>query len=172
VSESEGSDLRLVAYVAAEEESQSLADLLHSFLSAQLPDYMVPAHFVVLDSLPLNPNGKVDYRALPRLRFPDTASANLEPTNAIEVKLKAIFAEVLGREDFGITGNFFRLGGHSLLAARAAARIADVFGVRLELSIFLATPTVAGLAKEIAPFFSSGQSTPNLDKGDFEEFEL
>jgi acyl-CoA synthetase (AMP-forming)/AMP-acid ligase II len=166
------SDLRLMAYIAADEEQQSLADLLQSFLSNRLPSYMVPAHYVMLNSLPLNPNGKVDYRALPPVRFSAGTSAGAASTNEIESKLMAIFAEVLGRADFGVDDNFFRLGGHSLLAARAAARVGDVFGVRLELSIFLETTTVRGLATEIASLFAAGQTQPILDKEQLEEFDI
>src|SRR5262249_44913650 len=127
------SDSRLVAYIAADEEPQSLEDMLHSYLSTRLPDYMLPAHFVILTSLPLSPNGKIDYHALPPVRFSadDTATA---PHNDIEVKLQAIFAEVLGRPDIRIDDNFFRIGGHSLLAARVATRIGDTFGISLALS--------------------------------------
>jgi amino acid adenylation domain-containing protein len=164
------SDLRLVAYVAADEEPQSLADLLQSFLITQLPHYMVPAHFVILSSLPLSPNGKVDYRTLPPVRF-STGSAVGAPRNDIEVKLQAIFAEVLGRADIGIHDNFFRVGGHSLLAARAAARIADAFGVSLALSTFLEAPTVVGLATQVA-LLSSGQTDTESDKDEREEFDL
>jgi amino acid adenylation domain-containing protein len=165
------SDRRLVAYIAADEEPQSLEDLLHSYLSARLPDYMLPAHFVILNSLPLSPNGKIDYRALPPVRFSadDTATA---PRNDIEVKLQAIFAEVLGGADIGIDDNFFRIGGHSLLAARAAARIGDAFGVRLELASFLETPTVMGLAMEVASLLAPGQSATESDKDEREDFEV
>ena len=90
----------------------------------------------MLSSLPLSPNGKIDYRALPPIRFSSLA-ISIAPRNDIELKLQAIFAEVLGRSDIGIEDNFFRLGGHSLLAARAAARIGDAFsGLGLTLRIF------------------------------------
>jgi acyl carrier protein len=166
-------DSRLVAYiVSTEEDSQSLRDLLYAYISSRLPDYMIPAHFVILSSLPLSPNGKVDYRALPPVRFSAGSPVVAAPTNEIEAKLNTIFAEVLGRADFGIDDNFFRLGGHSLLATRAAARVGDVFGVRLELSIFLEKPTVRGLATEIASLFAAGQTQPTLDKEQLEEFDI
>jgi hypothetical protein len=132
---------------------------------------MIPAHFVVLSSLPLSPNGKVDYRALPPVRF-STGSAATAPRNDIEVKLQAIFAEVLGRAEIGIDDNFFRVGGHSLLAARAAARIGDAFGVSLALSTFLEAPTVMGLAMRVASLISSGQTDTESDKDEREEFDL
>jgi nonribosomal peptide synthetase DhbF len=166
------SDLRLVAYVVStEEDSQSLRDLLYAYISSRLPDYMIPAHFVILSSLPVSPNGKVDYRALPPFRF-SAGSAAAAPRNDIEVKLQAIFAEVLGRADIGIDDNFFRVGGHSLLAARAAVRIGDAFGVSLALSTFLEAPTVMGLATRVASLISSGQIDIASDKDEREEFDL
>ena len=172
-SENPKSDSRLVAYIAADEEQKSLADLLRSYVSNGLPNYMVPAHFVVLNFLPLNPSGKVDYRALPPIRLSAAAaSAATAPSNDTEVKLQAIFAEVLGRADVGIDDNFFRVGGHSLLAARAAARIGDTFGVSLALSTFLEYPTVAGLATELAFLLATGQSATESDKNEREEFDL
>ncbi|HEX7231768.1 MAG TPA: AMP-binding protein, partial [Candidatus Binatia bacterium] len=165
------SDSRLVAYIAADEEPQSLEDLLHAYLSIRLPDYMLPAYFVILTSLPLSPNGKIDYRALPPVRFsgeyPTTA-----PRNDIEVKLQTIFAEVLGRSDIAIDDNFFRVGGHSLLAARAAVRVSDTFGVNLALSAFLETPTISALATKVASLFSPGQTSTESDKDEREEFDL
>ena len=159
-----------MAYIATNEESQSLEKLLRSYLSARLPDYMVPAHLIILSSLPLSPNGKIDYRALPPMPF-SAAPTSVAPRNDIESKLQAIFAEVLGRSDIGIDDNFFRLGGHSLLAARAAARIADAFsGLNLTLSDFLTTPTVKDLAGKIAT--SAGQKNMGSDKDDREEFDL
>jgi acyl carrier protein len=132
---------------------------------------MVPAHFVILNSLPLNPNGKIDYRALPPIRsFADSAVAM--PRNDIEAKLQAIFVEVLGRADVGIDDNFFRIGGHSLLAARAAARIGDAFGVNLDLSTFLENPTVIGLAKKVDSLRAPGQTSTESDKDQREEFDL
>jgi amino acid adenylation domain-containing protein len=165
------SNSRLVAYIAADEKPQSLKDLLHSYLSARLPDYMLPAHFVILSSLPLNPNGKIDYRALPPVRFSGEYTTTA-PRNDIELKLQAIFAEVLGRSDIAIDDNFFRIGGHSLLAARAAVRISDAFGVNLALSAFLGTPTISALAIKIASLFSPGQTSAKSDKDEREEFEL
>jgi acyl carrier protein len=166
------SDLSLVAYISADEDSQSLGDLLHSYLSTRLPNYMIPTYYVILPSLPLSPNGKVDYRALPPVRFSSEAAIVTAPRNEIEAKLHAIFAEVLGRADFAVDDNFFRIGGHSLLAARAAARIGDAFGVSLALSTFLETPTVMALAKAVESLLATGQTGTESDKEQREEFEL
>jgi amino acid adenylation domain-containing protein len=170
------SDKRLVAYVAVgEEASDSLTDLLCGYLSALLPEYMVPPHLVILDRLPLSPNGKVDYRALPPVQqFLSVDPGVIQaPRNEVEAKLSAIFCRVLGQEQVGIEENFFRLGGHSLLAARAAAHIRDAFGVAFELRTFLEFPTVAALAKEIEvrikPAADTSSSTDDTDR---EEIEL
>jgi amino acid adenylation domain-containing protein len=168
------SDRQLVAYVIADEDRQTLADLLHGYLSTCLPDYMMPASFVILEKLPLTPNGKVDYQALPKVR--DSASNRrvpiVPPRNDIEVKLCDIFAEVLGRTQIGIEENFFRIGGHSLLAAQVAARIREAFGVAFELRTFLESPTIAGLAKEIEVRIKAVDTTLIADDSDREEIEL
>jgi amino acid adenylation domain-containing protein len=167
------SDRRLVAYVVTVEEGESFIDLLRSFLNARLPDYMVPSYFVVLDRLPLSPNGKVDYEALP-VAEPLTGPTDsfIEPRNEFEAKLCEIFSQVLGIERVGANDNFFRLGGHSLLAAQAAARIKEAFGVELELRTFLESPTVAALAGQVELLFSAGQQIGQSAKDEREEFEI
>ncbi len=164
---------RLVAYVAAKEEGQSCVDLVRSFLHERLPDYMVPSHFVILDRLPLSPNGKVDYQALPSVQFTElTGEPSDVPQSEVEQRLSAIFAQVLGRQKVGVNEDFFRLGGHSLLAAQAAARMREAFGVTLELRAFLVSPTVAGLAKTVEALLSTGQTTSRSDKDEREDFDI
>jgi acyl carrier protein len=172
--ETPNSDLRLVAYVAADETQQTLADLLRGFVGTRLPDYMVPAHFVILEQLPLSPNGKVDYRALPPVQqFLTIPSSPMQsPRNEVEAKLSIIFSQVLGREQVGIEENFFRIGGHSLLAAQTAAHIRESFGVSLELRTFLESPTIAALAKEIQFRIKVKDTTPSTRDTDREEIEL
>jgi amino acid adenylation domain-containing protein len=165
--------VRLVAYVVADEDQQTLADLLHGYLSTRLPDYMVPAHFVILEKLPLSLNGKVDYQALPKVQdnVPGMEVSVVMPRNDIEAKLCDIFANVLGRMQVGVEEDFFRLGGHSLLAAQAAARIREAFGISFELRRFLEAPTVAGLARQIE-LSGGGQTSTESDKDEREEFEI
>jgi amino acid adenylation domain-containing protein len=144
-------DKRLVAYVvlhsSQESEPESISELRH-FLKQQLPDYMIPSSFVVLEALPLNPNGKVDRRALP---VPEIRPADLPtfvaPRTPIEEMLASIWANILRVEQVGIHDNFFELGGHSLLAAQIIARMRDSLGVELPFSRLLEFPTVAGLVK-------------------------
>ncbi|HEY7559872.1 MAG TPA: amino acid adenylation domain-containing protein [Candidatus Binatia bacterium] len=169
------SDARLVAYVAAQEDGPEFIDLLRSFVSKWLPDYMVPAHFLILDDLPVSPNGKIDYQALPPLSIQSLSSPAGSfdaPQTEIEQKLSQIFAQVLGREKVGMNENFFRLGGHSLLAAQAAARIRATFVVGLELRTFLESPTIAALANEIDIRLKHGDATPVTEDADREEIEL
>ena len=132
---------------------------------------MVPSYFIVLDRLPLSPNGKVDYWALPAVEqslMGETRSF-IAPRNDVEAKLCEIFSQVLGMKQVGVNDNFFRLGGHSLLAAQAAARIKEAFGLGLELRTFLESPTVGALAKHIATRI---KPTLAIDDTGREEIEL
>jgi amino acid adenylation domain-containing protein len=167
-------DQRLVAYVVPDLDQPLSIDGLRSFLSARLPDYMVPSHFLILGRLPLTPNGKVDYQALPPADESLTGQKDsfIAPRNDVEAKLCEIFAQVLGIRQVGVNDNFFRLGGHSLLAAQAAARIKEAFGLGVELRIFLESPTVAALAKHIATRIKPPYPTPAIDDTDREEIEL
>jgi surfactin synthase thioesterase subunit/MFS family permease len=110
-------DKRLVAYVTG------AADDLRDALKAQLPDYMVPSSFTVLDEFPLSPNGKLDRAALPEPQSTRTTSTLVEPRTDIERVLAGIWCELIGLEQVGIEDDFFDLGGHSLLATQVVARL-------------------------------------------------
>jgi amino acid adenylation domain-containing protein len=140
-------DKRLVAYVTltAGTEAAGMAEALRTHLADRLPDYMVPAAFVVLDALPLNPNGKLDRRALPDPQWQDLA-AYVAPRTPLEHTLAESFASVLGLERVGLTDNFFSLGGHSLLAVRLAAHIQARLGQAVSVRSLFEAPTVATLA--------------------------
>jgi acyl carrier protein len=142
---------RLVAYVATPERGVTAAEL-RTFLKQRLPEYMIPAAFVMLEALPLTSNGKVDRRALPAPDHTDVAAtrAFLAPRTPIEETLVRIWADVLGLERVGAHDDFFELGGHSLLATRVVSRVHDALGVELPLRTMFETPTVAGLAFAVA----------------------
>ncbi|HEY0604518.1 MAG TPA: amino acid adenylation domain-containing protein, partial [Herpetosiphonaceae bacterium] len=130
---------------------EGLIPALRAFVQAELPAYMVPSAFVVLDALPLSPNGKLERRALPA---PDAARSPLDdsfvaPQSPIEEVLAGIWAGVLRLERAGIHDNFFALGGHSLLATQVISRIRDAFQVELPLRVLFEAPTVAQLAERI-----------------------
>jgi amino acid adenylation domain-containing protein len=168
------SDQRLVAYVVPELDQPLSIDALRSFLSARLPGYMVPSHFLVLGRIPLTPNGKVDYQALPPADQSLTGQRDsfVAPGNDLDAKLCKIFSAVLGIQHIGVNENFFRLGGHSLLAAQVATHIKETFGVALDLRMFLESPTVAALAKAIEVRRKDASTTPIKDETDREKLEL
>ncbi|MFI0967599.1 non-ribosomal peptide synthase/polyketide synthase [Streptomyces sp. NPDC021080] len=138
-------DIRLVAYLVPATDAELKPEALRTHLREWLPDYMVPAAFVVLDVLPLNANGKLDRHALPEPEFTG-ARAGRAPRTPQEQVLAELFAEVLGLTRVGVDDSFFDLGGHSLLATRLAARVRATLDVELALHTLFRTPTVAGLA--------------------------
>ncbi|WP_454866201.1 amino acid adenylation domain-containing protein [Pseudomonas umsongensis] len=129
---------QLCAYVVAELTSNdpiAWRDTLRAALSVDLPDYMVPRHWLLLDALPLTSNGKLDRKALP-LPDAETWQRPFEaPEGELEQQLAAIWAEVLGVARIGRRDNFFELGGHSLLAAQASARVELELGIELPLRV-------------------------------------
>ena len=151
---------RLVAYVVAERESRPAASDLRGFLRGKLPEYMVPSAFVLLDALPLMPNGKVDRRALPApdRTWPELETRIVVPRTPTEELLAEIWVQVLGIERVGVHDNFFELGGHSLLATQVVSRIRDAFEVEMPLRRLFELPTVAGLAESIEVARRAGQN--------------
>ncbi len=145
----ESGEKRLIAYVAARPGGDPLAvPELRAFLRERLPEYMVPAGFLVLDMLPLNPNGKVDRRALPAFEIAAEPRSLTAPRTPAEEVMAGIWAEVLGIEvaRIDLHDGFFELGGHSLLATRLISRVREAFGVELPVKAVFEAPTVAGLA--------------------------
>ncbi|MFH9772205.1 amino acid adenylation domain-containing protein [Streptomyces luteogriseus] len=149
---SPAADLKaLSAYVSdpdAGRRTGALVRDLRSYLRDRLPDYMQPAAVVVVDSLPLTVNGKLDRAALPAPDF-GAASTGRVPRTADEGLLCGLFADVLGLSAVGIDDSFFDLGGHSLLATRLTSRIRAELGIELPVRRLFETPTVAGLAKRL-----------------------
>ncbi|XYI02620.1 non-ribosomal peptide synthase/polyketide synthase [Sorangium sp. So ce1128] len=138
---------RLVAYlVARDEQAPSVADL-RQFLGGKLPDYMVPAVFVVLDAMPLTPSGKVDRKLLPAPdgARPELGDSFVAPDGPAEEALAAIWAHVLGLEKVGARDNFFTLGGDSILAIQVVSR-AQQAGIGLSVRQLFDHPTIAALA--------------------------
>ena len=142
--EDDGSEA-LVAYMVMHEGRPLLADTLRRELSAFLPEYMLPAHFVALDALPLTPTGKLDRKALPApVRTQRMAYA--APMTDMEKRLADLWRQVLRVERIGLHDNFFQLGGDSLSAAEMIARFPEHFGMELPLSSLFEASTIAGLA--------------------------
>lgn len=148
---SDCSGKRLVAYIVPPQHgAASVAELL-DFVSARLPEYMVPASFVQMKALPIDFNGKLDRNALPapgreNLMRDEDYQAPGTPT---EVRLSSILATLLSVERIGVDDNFFLLGLHSLLATQVAARVYENFGVQLLPRHLFEAMTVARLAAEV-----------------------
>ena len=147
---------QLVGYIVPTANYDKQA--LQAYLKEQLPDYMVPAHIIPLDSFPLTANGKIDRRALPDPEAPTTAQYRA-PANETEEKLKGIWQEVLELDDLSTTDDFFELGGHSLLAVRLISLIRKTFGMELPIADVFDYPTVEKLAARLAEE-SSGDLLP------------
>ncbi|HXQ72674.1 MAG TPA: amino acid adenylation domain-containing protein [Pyrinomonadaceae bacterium] len=146
VARGEEGEKRLVAYVVAEAGVSLSVTELRTRLGEQLPGYMVPAAFVLLESLPLTKNGKVDRRALPE---PEASQQYVAPRTATEEILAGIWQSLLKVQRVGVNDNFFELGGHSLLATQFASRYREVFQSEFSLRNLFEHPTVAELASLI-----------------------
>ncbi len=148
--ENESGEKQLVAYIVASTSLPSLSEL-REFLSKELPDYMLPAVFVSMESLPLAASGKVDRLALP---VPNDGNmlrdqAFHHPSSATEQRVATIVATLLGLERVGVNDNFFYLGGNSLFGTQLIARLRDAFQVEVPLLSLFDHPTVAELSGEV-----------------------
>ncbi|HSV66550.1 MAG TPA: amino acid adenylation domain-containing protein, partial [Mycobacteriales bacterium] len=156
---------RLVAYVVPRGGQAPAAGELRDLVAGSLPDYMVPAAFVLLDRMPLSPNGKLDRRALPAPTAATVAprAGYLAPRNRTERVAAQVWADVLGVDRVGVEDDFFELGGDSILSVRALARLRAAFGVELSARAVFDARTVARLAELVAaaaPGGPGGQITP------------
>ncbi|WP_462179170.1 amino acid adenylation domain-containing protein [Pseudoalteromonas maricaloris] len=148
--EAGNNDNRLVAYLVPGESLKDEAAFIEAVreqLRKALPDYMVPAAFVVLESLPLTVNGKLDRHALPEPEG-EFSGDYIAPQTEMEKILCEIWQEVLGVEQVGILDNFFELGGHSLLVMRVISRLQQQ-NLVMSASQLFSTPSLAALAKLI-----------------------
>jgi len=149
--EADGSEKYLCAYLVIDPTKPTDIPAIRDYLAKKLPAYMIPAQFVCLEQLPLNPNGKVDRKALPEPQINLETASYTAPQDDIEWGLAEIWAEILGvdKKNISTDRNFFEMGGHSLKATRLIARINKHFAVHIPLAeIFKISPTI----KEIAAF--------------------
>jgi amino acid adenylation domain-containing protein len=144
-------DKRLVAYLVLARDAQPTHTEMRNFIAARLPEHMLPATFVTLPALPLNPSGKVDRAALPAPDTGNTLRDNnfVAPRTPIEQCVAAILAELLGIGQVSSQDNFFLLGGHSLLGTQLIARVRNELGVELSLRSLFDAPTVERLSEQI-----------------------
>lgn len=164
--ENSAGENKLIAYVVLSEPSPKVSGKttaeLREFLKQKLPEYMVPASYVVLESLPLTSSGKLNRRALPVPEDLNVVRNQLGKAPAhtpLEQMLARIWAELLCVETIGVNDNFFELGGHSLLAVRLFAQIEKKLSKRLPLATLFQAPTVAELAAIIQKDWTPGWSS-------------
>ncbi|HEY0604990.1 MAG TPA: non-ribosomal peptide synthase/polyketide synthase, partial [Herpetosiphonaceae bacterium] len=145
-------DKRLVAYIVPDPEQPPTVNELRRFLQAALPDYMVPAAFVVLGALPLTPNGKVDRNALPApdMARPDLDQALVAPQTPLEQLLAGMWQDVLGLDAVGVHDNFFALGGNSIQAAIFVNKLQQALNEVVYVVAVFDAPTIAELARYLA----------------------
>jgi len=151
VAREDSGDKRLVAYVVVAPGLTLTHSALQDFLKNYLPDYMVPAAFVQVSSLPMTHSGKVDRAALPVPGLENTIADQVyvAPRTLTEERLVAILSELLGLGQVSVNDNFFFLGGHSLLGTQLIARTRDAFGVELPLRTVFDFPTAAEISTVI-----------------------
>jgi len=142
-------DKRLAAYYVAQEGQTPGIDDLRAFLGDMLPEYMIPASFMMMSSFPLSPNGKVNRAELPApegLR-PRLQAAYVPPQSEAEQKISAVWEEVLRIDKVGIYDNFFDLGGHSLLVVTVNRKLRETFKKDISMVDMFRYPTINSLAK-------------------------
>jgi len=155
--------VRLIGYVVPiDARSVPSGTMLRAHLSERLPSYMVPQAYVVIDALPLGPNGKVDTRALPPPRAVQSSAPYVAPAGVREERLATIWQEVLGVARVGRDDDLFELGGHSLTVARIAARIRAEFGIEISVAEIFEHPNIAVLAARLAQDDGSRPALPPI----------
>jgi len=156
---------RLVGYVVTKAEFDKQA--IQRYLSSKLPEYMVPAIWIGLDSMPLTPSGKIDRKALPDPELTGTLTEYVAPRNVTEAKLAEIWQELLGLERVGIHDNFFELGGNSLLVMRAVSSIRKELSISIPIDVLFQFTCISDLSK-----YLEIQNSGNLQEKETDEFDV
>ncbi|OAN37842.1 non-ribosomal peptide synthetase [Mycolicibacterium iranicum] len=153
----------LVAYLTPADGALVDVERIRARVNAALPEYMTPAAYVVVDTIPITAHGKIDHAALPE---PEVQAINefREPSAGTEQQLAALFADLLGADRVGADDSFFDLGGHSLLATKLVAELRARFGVDLGVRDIFDNATVARLAAHLDTIavVDSGSARPRL----------
>jgi amino acid adenylation domain-containing protein len=157
---------RLIAYIIPYKQANPNVSSIRRVLAETLPDYMIPSVFVFMDSFPVSPSTKLDYKALPE---PPTTRPELENPfiahrTPLEKELAGIWSQFLNLDEIGIYDNFFDLGGHSLLATRVISRVANELQVDISLKAFFQSPTLADMALIIAQSQAENAENDDVEK--------
>ena len=165
--EDQPGDQRLVAYLVPQGSTAPSSATLKERLRARLPEYMIPAHLVVLEALPLTPNGKLDRKALPAPEdLMGTSSVEyVAPENEFEKVLVKLWQQVLGREQVGIDDNFFDIGGHSLLVVQLHRQLVEISEKPISLTDLYRFPTIRALTDFLGSSGSAESVQKSSDRG-------
>ncbi len=157
---------QLVGYVVADsaEDAERLRESLRESLKRHLPDYMVPAHLMLLGRMPLTVNGKLDRQALPQPDASLSQQAYRAPGSELEQRIAAIWAEILGVERVGLDDNFFELGGHSLLATRVISRVRQEQQLDASLKALFERPVLEAFAQGLERTTDAVSTIPLADR--------
>jgi acyl carrier protein len=140
----------LIAYWIPSDKETPKVEELRVYLKKVLPDYMVPSHFVLMETIPLTPNGKVDRQKLPQIEYCiEKSQKSVLPNTDIEEEIAKIWSEALGHKAISVDESFFDLGGHSLLALQVIHRLESRFGITLSIAEFFELQTVLAISKRI-----------------------
>jgi amino acid adenylation domain-containing protein len=151
--------------LSREPTQQHLSLALRQYLSQKLPEYMVPSTFVLLDALPLMPNGKLNRRALPSSdsSHPQMDDVYTPPETELQREVATTWSQVLGIEKLGVDSSFFNIGGHSLLAMQVVSRLSDSLNLDIPLRLMFERPTIRGFAEAITDL-RTGASQRNIPR--------
>ncbi|WP_431479914.1 non-ribosomal peptide synthase/polyketide synthase [Pseudomonas simiae] len=152
---------RLIAYLVS--SAPDAPEVYKAALRERLPDYMVPAHLMFLDSLPLTPNGKLDRKALPAVDAALLRTGHVAPVTPREQQVAAIWADVLDLPQVGLDDHFFELGGHSLLATRVVSRVRQALALEVALKTLFEHPLLGDFVQALG---EEGVVAPALLKAD------
>ncbi|MFK1474468.1 pyoverdine non-ribosomal peptide synthetase PvdD, partial [Pseudomonas aeruginosa] len=157
---------QLAGYVVADsaEDAECLRESLRESLKRHLPDYMVPAHLMLLERMPLTVNGKLDRQALPQPDASLSQQAYRAPGSELEQRIAAIWAEILGVERVGLDDNFFELGGHSLLATRVISRVRQEQQLDASLKALFERPVLEAFAQGLERTTDAVSTIPLADR--------
>jgi hypothetical protein len=142
----------------------ALADSLREFLKGRLPDYMMPSAFILLDSLPLLPSGKIDRQRLPEPVASRPNAPRIAPGNDLERTIVEVWKRCLQQETVGMEDNFFDLGGHSLLLVRVQTELNQALGSEVRIVDLFRYPTIREFARFLNPSESPAGQTAGLQE--------